>query len=341
MSAESTHGLFLTARILCAGRPDDGRLSDCCSIKGRFFLDWTMNLGSIVISVVYIAVAFGLVFWAVRAEKDRSARVGLYLVFGIPGVLLTVLGLALIANGMDKRFVALSVGLGLVAPLVRSVRVQLAKISPFDPQSAIDMSGLCVALAITAFLATSAEPTPSVSDAALISQVVLFVALAYTAVGVGISRTFKQATLRLGIERPTPKSFAVGLGFVGLSLVISAIASGATAALQPDVSDKIQQTLQNMTSDVQNPFGAVLLGLCAAIGEEVFFRGALQARFGIIVTSLIFAALHTQYGFSITTLGILGIGVLLGYERKKYGLSASIVTHAVFNILSVLALTYT
>lgn len=298
-------------------------------------------MGSIVISIVYIAVAVGLVFWAVRAERDRSARVGLYLVFGIPGVLLTVLGLALIANGMDRRFVALSVGLGLVLPLVKSVRNQLARISPFDPRSAIDMAGLCVALGLTAFLATSTSTTPSVSDSALISQVVIFVALGYTAVGVGISRTFKEATIRLGIERPTLKSAGVGLGFVGVALVISAVASGLSVAIQPDVSDKIQQTLQNMTSNVQNPAGAVLLGLSAAIGEEVLFRGALQPRFGIIVTSLIFAALHTQYGFSITTLGILGIGLMLGYERKKYGLPASIITHAVFNILSVLALTYT
>jgi membrane protease YdiL (CAAX protease family) len=298
--------------------------------------------------VIIVAIAYGLVYWAYRGEKDRSARVGLYLVYGIPGTLLTVAGLALSVNGQTKGLVILAFGLGLVLPLLKPVRAFVATYTPFDPTSATDMSGLCVVLSITIgyFVLSLVNNNPeevdqSVDNGYLIVQVAAYIALAYAAVGVGFRRTFDEATTRLGLRWPSKRTLLIAVGFVGIALVISAIASGLTAAIQPDVSDKIQQSLQNMTSDVQNPIGAIILGLSAGIGEEIFFRGALQPRFGIGLTSVLFAVLHTQYGFSVTSVGILGIGIMLGYERKKYGTPAAMTTHAIYNILSVLALTYT
>lgn len=298
--------------------------------------------------ILIVSVAYGLVYWSYRAEKDRSARVGIYLVYGIPGTLLTVAGLALSVNGQEKGPVMLAFGLGLILPLIRSFRQFVARFTPFDADSPTDMSGLCVVLSITIgyFVLSLVNNDPetvnnSVDNAYLIVQVAAYIALAYAAVGLGFRRTFQQATTRLGLYRPSSRTIVIAVGFVGLALVVSAIGSGLTAALQPDVSDKIQQSLQNMTSDVQNPIGAIILGLSAGIGEEIFFRGALQPRFGIGLTSVLFAVLHTQYGFSLTSVGILGIGILLGFERKKYGTPASMTTHAIFNILSVLALTYT
>lgn len=297
--------------------------------------------------VVIVAIAYGLVYWAFRGERDRSARVGLYLVFGIPGTLLTVAGVALSVNGQAKGPVILAFGLGLALPLLKPVRGIFARFTPFDPASATDMSGLCIVLSVTLgyFVLSLVNNNPetvsqSVDNSYLVVQVAAYIALAYAAVGLGFRRTLAAATERLGLIRPSRKTIALAVGFVGLALVISAIASGLTAAIQPGVSDKIQQSLQNMTADVQNPIGAVILGLSAGIGEEIFFRGALQPRFGIGLTSVLFAVLHTQYGFSMTSVGILGIGIMLGYERKKYGTPASMTTHAIYNILSVLALTY-
>jgi membrane protease YdiL (CAAX protease family) len=306
-------------------------------------------LGFELISLlIIVAAAYGLVFWSFRGEQDRSARVGIYLVFGIPGTLLTVAGLAISVYGQEKGPVILAFGLGLILPLFKPVRDFVGRFTPFDPTSTTDLSGLCVVLSITLgyFVLSLVNNSPenvdqSVDNSYLIVQVAAYIALAYAAVGIGFRRTLQEATVRLGIFRPSRRTILIAVGFVGLALVVSAIASGLTAAIQPDVSDKIQQSLQNMTSDVQNPIGAIILGLSAGIGEEIFFRGALQPRYGIGLTSVLFAVLHTQYGFSVTSAGILGIGILLGYERKKYGTPASMITHAIFNILSVLALTYT
>ena len=339
----------MKARILCAGRPDVGRLVFCHLSPGASSARRSIDLGFELISlVIIVAAAYGLVFWSYRGERDRSARVGIYLVYGIPGTLLTVAGLALSVNGQEKGPVILAFGLGLILPLFSPVRAVVARFTPFDAGSATDMSGLSVVLSITFgyFVLSLVNNSPeavdqSVNNTYLIVQVAAYIALAYAAVGIGFRRTFREATLRLGLYRPGRRTVLIAVSFVGLALVVSAIASGLTAAIQPDVSDKIQQSLQNMTSDVQNPIGAIVLGLSAGIGEEIFFRGALQPRYGIGLTSVLFAVLHTQYGFSVTSVGILGIGILLGYERKKYGAPASMITHAIFNILSVLALTYT
>jgi len=56
------------------------------------------TLLELVMLVVVIAAVYGLVLWAHKGATDRSANVGLYLLYGIPGVLLTVAGLALTMN---------------------------------------------------------------------------------------------------------------------------------------------------------------------------------------------------------------------------------------------------
>ncbi|MFM7106551.1 MAG: CPBP family intramembrane glutamic endopeptidase, partial [Flavobacteriales bacterium] len=36
----------------------------------------------------------------------------------------------------------------------------------------------------------------------------------------------------------------------------------------------------------------IYVSVCAGVGEEILFRGALQPLFGIIITSLLFVAIH-------------------------------------------------
>src|ERR1044072_1796912 len=133
--------------------------------------------------------ALGLAFWSNKAQNDRSAFVGLYLLFGIPGGLMLVAGLALLVNGNSiLGTLLLLVVLGLTLPLIHAVRVGLAEVMPFDPDSAIDMSGLCIVLgALGWFTANSLVPMaanpPDVSEIApvgvteLIVQAAAFLAL--------------------------------------------------------------------------------------------------------------------------------------------------------------------
>jgi len=91
----------------------------------------------------------------------------------------------------------------------------------------------------------------------------------------------------------------------------------------------------------------VLVGLLAAVGEELFFRGILQRIFiqvfknpwaGILVTAAIFSAVHGQFlGFIPRwVLGII-LGSLYWYSGSLW---TSIVGHFVFNSVPIILVYY-
>jgi membrane protease YdiL (CAAX protease family) len=305
-----------------------------------------LNIATIAVFFVFLVIAYGLSYWAFRARRDRSAYVGLYLLFGFPGVLLVVAGLALAIYGHSNGWAFLAIGLGFLLPLVKPVRQFVASFTPMDPASPVDMAGLAILLSVIAYLGFSylAAPDPesittSISVEELIVQVLALVGFAYAAIGTGFYRTVREASDRLGLVRPTWSMLGIALLFMALIFVVNGAASAITQAVQPDLFNEIQDATKNLTANVQNPAGALLLGVSAGVGEELLLRGAVQPRFGIILTSLLFALLHVQYGLTFVLIGLFLTGALLGIERKRYGTTAAIMTHAMFDILVVLAQT--
>ena len=102
-----------------------------------------------------------------------------------------------------------------------------------------------------------------------------------------------------------------------------------------------KETRHKYASLVQNldlKFSDILLvSFCAGVGEELFFRGAIQPLVGIWITSIIFVALHgylnpinwkiSVYGVFMT-LAIAGIG----YLKIHYGLASSMIAHTFIDI---------
>jgi membrane protease YdiL (CAAX protease family) len=295
--------------------------------------------------------ALGLAYWAYRAQDDRSARAGLYLLFGIPAVLLVLAGLAVLAQGDAVLApLLLLVGIGLGLPLLRPVRVVLARVTPLDPDSTIDMSGLCIVLGLLGvFIANSLAPMagsppdeeliPSVGLLELLVQAAFFLAIAYIAVGLPYWRDLRAATERLGIVAPDVRTIGIAVVATFAAFLVAALVGLIQQQLDPELSESLNEIVDQMTGQVQNPIGALVLGASAGIGEEAIFRGALQPRFGILIPSLLFAMLHgPQYGFNVALLGLLGVSIILGLERKYVNTTAAMITHALFNAVQVLAL---
>lgn len=241
-------------------------------------------LSSLFAFIIILGVGFGLSYWAFRAEKDNSARVGIYLVFGFPGVLLTIAGLALSVYGIEAGPVVLASGIGLTLPLVPSFRVWLSSVTPIDPKSQIDLVGLCLILGLIGFLATSivnaspsSDGSSGVSVSYLLIQVLAEIGLALAAVGWWFRRTIEQAIHRLGLVRPTGKMIAIALGCTVLAFVINGLASYMTEWLQPHVYHEVQKATQDISANVQNPIGAVILGLSAGGRRGVAVAGGDSA----------------------------------------------------------------
>lgn len=295
--------------------------------------------------------ALGLAYWANKAQNDRSAFVGLYLLFGIPGGLLLIAGMAVLVQGnIAFGGLLLLVALGLGLPLIHQVRELFAQVTPLDPDSAIDMAGLCMLLGLLGlfvaniFTPAAAQPPnagliPSVSIAQLVVQNAAFLAVSYIAAGYPYWRDLRHATARLGIVMPDARTVGFALlGTVGC-FAVTAIAGVLAQQFDPNLTESLNEVVNQLTAEVQNPAGALLLGATAGIGEEALFRGALQPRYGLILTSLLFTSLHgPQYGFNVALLGLFGVSVILGLQRQYVNTTAAMITHALFNALQVLAL---
>ena len=308
--------------------------------------DWVQLL---IATATALLGALGLAYWAYRAQTDRSALVGLYLLFGIPAVLLLLAGAAVLLSG-DRVLgpLLLLVGLGFGLPLLRPFREALARVTPLDPDSAIDMTGLCIVLGLLGCLSATvwrrwptSRPSsiPSVGIAELLVQAAAFVAIAYIAVGFPYWRDLRAATERLGIVAPDPRTIGIAIAATFACFVVATIAGLISQQFEPGLSESLDEVVDQMTAQVQNPIGAVVLGASAGIGEEAIFRGALQPRYGIIIPSLLFMMLHgPQYGFNLALLGLFGVSIILGLVRMHVNTTAAMITHALFNAVQVLAL---
>lgn len=307
----------------------------------------------LAVATLVLAVAFGtaLSAWAHYARQYRGLAIALYVAFGGLAVLLGLIGLEIVAraplnlNGLSisrgTGYTLIAVALGLGLPLLPPVRYLLSQVTPLDRSSITDAAGLSVILAFVlanlgAGLVAGNAAFGSVSEGSIVIQDAMFVVLAFIAVGTFMTRSFRCSVERLGLVRPTGRQFLTALGLVVVAFSISILAALLMHFLQPGLEQEITQRMKTLTGSFQSIRGAIVLGTSAGIGEEILFRGALQPRYGVVLTSLLFAMVHVQYGFSLDVLAVFLVGIVLGIERKRLNTTSSVITHAVYDILALL-----
>jgi uncharacterized protein len=83
----------------------------------------------------------------------------------------------------------------------------------------------------------------------------------------------------------------------------------------------------------------LLVSLFSGVGEEVFFRGAVQQEFGLVAASLLFGVVHVgpDRRYLVWTLWAIAAGFLFGvlYDVSG-GLLAPILAHAAHNAATLL-----
>lgn len=238
--------------------------------------------------------------------------------------------------------------LGLIL-LTRPARRLFARFTSIDPANPVH----AVALSMTALIAVnllvtlglglgnlaealeSSAATGSVYDPlpGLWAQNITFLLMALVGVGLFARRTLRGALNRLGIVKPTLVQVLIGVGagllLVPAVLLLEAAASKLGIGASPDVERLTEQLIGPLTT---SSLGVMTLGLAAALGEESIFRGALQPKFSLLLTTLLFALLHSQYGISFSTVAVFLVGLVLGLLRLRANTSTSMITHAVYNM---------
>ncbi|MCB0045029.1 MAG: CPBP family intramembrane metalloprotease [Caldilineaceae bacterium] len=242
--------------------------------------------------------------------------------------------------------------IGLVL-LLKPVRRFCARFMPLDPESPVHAIALSWTMLVIINLAmtlgvglgnmtemvAATEEMEGAADVSSMTMITLWTQQILTAllalVGVGwLTRLSWQGALtRVGVVRPSMRQAIIGVAF-GLAMVPVVVALGALAAqfnigVDPDVDALTEELLGPLFTSA---FGILTLGLAAALGEETIFRGAVQPRFGILVTALLFALLHSNYGITISTLIVFILGLMLGYLRMRHNTTTAMIMHAVYNM---------
>ena len=300
-----------------------------------------------------IGVIIGLYVLANFGEQNRTAAILIYILGGVISGVLFIAGLLLgldhllafvtggesSANfGKDEKsavlaFVVGGIGALYLLPAVQRVVARFIPIRPGSP--VIYLTVVLGLLLIVQELNTPVEQgAQPLTYTDLLAQDIPFLVLAFVGVGLFVRRSPREAAQRLGFKRPTQAWWwlvalaAIG-GFLAVAFGIEAVANVVAPAQQKQVTD----VSNVLFSHFNNPFAIVFLGVLAGVVEETLFRGALVPRLGVVLSALLFAALHTQYAVSFATLEVFVLGIGLGWLRKYSGSTwPAIVTHAGYDI---------
>jgi membrane protease YdiL (CAAX protease family) len=146
----------------------------------------------------------------------------------------------------------------------------------------------------------------------------------------------------LALKPMSPRSIAA---VAGVAIAFILISAGADIFIKKPVdSDFMTAAYRSVTSV---PLFWIAIVVFAPLFEEIFIRGFLfiglaRSRIGpagaVLLTTLVWAALHVQYGlYEIAVIFVLGI--ILGVVRHRTGsLWGPVIIHAFNNLLAVLVI---
>lgn len=296
-------------------------------------------------------------------SRDRVVRWMTYGALLLLDILVMFAGLFTLLIGLDTRVQRLlasqypvmgfanwgAVGLILIATALLSpvlllpfVRRGLARLIPIDPESGVHATALSMAVLVVGLNLTQVPLVGGLDTLAGSAVQLAFLDLlvsnlpiglfALIGVGLFIRRTPRETWERLGLVRLTWRQ--VGLTVL-LTILILAFYYGVDWIWR--VVDPASYEMMNALQEVlyggsRGLWKALLLSLTAGVTEELFFRGAVQSRFGFLLTAVFFTAAHVQYGFTLATVEVLGAALMLGWLRRRAGTSACILLHILYDV---------
>ncbi len=120
--------------------------------------------------------------------------------------------------------------------------------------------------------------------------------------------------------------------FLSLMLIVTIIigAVGSAFGMKADM-EKVSEVIQKSV-----PEYLIITVLIGSIVEEIFFRGFLQPKIGLIPAAVLFGYMHVGYGSITEIVAATLLGILLGilYEKRKT-IYSPIIAHLAFNFIMI------
>jgi len=311
-----------------------------------------LTVVSIYLSMMLVGLLFQAFTFAVSRQPDLLQGIGEGLIE--PTVLEQLASASLLGIGI---WAPSMMGILLLTPSVRRLCARFLPIDPASPVHAVALSltmliaiNMLFTLAIgldtlAGLLAEQDDLGGSITMSMLWGQQLLMLLMALIGVGWLSRRSLTETMQRLGIVAVSGRQVLIGMAAAFLMLPISVFLQQAAIYLgfgaTPDVEVLTDQLLGSL---FESPWGILTLGLAAAIGEEPLFRGAMQPRFGVVLTAVLFAVVHSNYGLSVSTLLVFVLGLVLAWLRIRHNTTTAMIAHATYNstigLLAYLSVTF-
>jgi membrane protease YdiL (CAAX protease family) len=143
-------------------------------------------------------------------------------------------------------------------------------------------------------------------------------------------------SFRGGLRRPVVTPLVTGLVAAAV-FVAGALAVREIAPLHDYVENVLAHARQGSTALI------VVVTLANAIGEEIFFRGALFAaigrRYPVVISTIVYAIATLATANPMLVFAALTLGVVFGLQRRASGgILAPMITHMTWSMIMLFAL---
>ncbi len=312
----------------------------------------------------------GVIALGIRESRQNLPVRVLLLLCGYTALALLILvfvSATAIAEGAAPYLDNVELGVGGMAILAMSwllflpaVRSFLARFLPIDARDfahafAVAMGFAAVSLSLLS-LASFGEPflyqlpagdSVDQSDLArnvsLLTTTILSVPAVLLAVGFSRSRNLQESWTRLGFKALTRKRLLLPVLFsvllVGAGMGIGKLIEQTWQSLGVPITDP--ERFAEIAGLPWHPLGMLLLGVSAGVSEEMFVRGVMQPRLGLVFSNVLFTSAHAFQYATDGLLVVLILGFAFGIIRERYGLLPAIATHALYNFLLLVLSTFT
>lgn len=139
---------------------------------------------------------------------------------------------------------------------------------------------------------------------------------------------------RFAVADSIPGSLLLGLLAAAVTVALGLAVYGLVPAMR-----RIAGELAPLLVDRMSRADLVLISVFSGVGEELFFRGAVQPEFGLTVAALVFGLVHVgpDRRYLVWTMWAVVAGFLFGYlYRFSGGLLAPVVAHTLHNAVMFL-----
>lgn len=150
--------------------------------------------------------------------------------------------------------------------------------------------------------------------------------------GTGPAGALRALGLR---EEGAGRALGVGAGAAFLVLLAIMIVSGLLhfAGFRMPENEQALRIARSITVA-----GALGIAVVSSVSEEIFFRGFLQPRIGLLAQGVLFSLVHLNYVHVPELVVTFALGILFGILYRRTGsLWAPIAAHFTFNLVMLLA----